>query len=663
MFKPERLVRITIQVPAQFISVATATLARFKLLHLVRIGETHLGHLGYVAETDGDLLEEFEGLFKGIKVLLEALEIRPEPVALSELIIPEKEIFKTRERLGEVTQEVESVMNDLRITREKLLEKETLRDKLDFLPPDLDLSRLLSCQFVNWMIGLVPARGLEKLQESLLEVHRAFIHIGTLGQRAVILVFGLRGDWPIFERALRGAFFEKIEIPTQVSGTAAEMMENLRSEIAELGEKKKELSRQSEIFQKKFGAELLILKEKIIQSRNILSARRHFGKIDKSYLISGWIPERLFEALKEELTKATQGQVVIEKVDPDDLREVREGIIRIPILFNNPMLISPFERLSGLYGTPRYKEVEPTIFFALSFLLMFGMMFGDVGHGAVLFFLGHLIFRRFYKYVDYGIILMECGIVSALFGFLYGSIFGLEDVIPAVWFRPMDNISYFIKVVLALGVAMVSLGVVLNLINALRLREYEGLLSTTGLAGGLFYWALVGLGVKYLITGKLVPAELTVFGWVAAVLMTIIILHRPLYLLMVKKERIGEVVKKEGFFTEIVESIVELFDGLIRYVANTISFIRVAAFALAHAALFIAVFSIADLVAHEKGGGVLYWLALAVGNVVIILLEGLVVSIQAVRLEYYEFFSKFFRGGGEKFRSFDREIGSEERRL
>jgi vacuolar-type H+-ATPase subunit H len=91
--------------------------------------------------------------------------------------------------------------------------------------------------------------------------------------------------------------------------------------------------------------------------------------------------------------------------------------------------------------------------------------------------------------------------------------------------------------------------------------------------------------------------------------------------------------------------------------------IRVAAFALAHAALFMAVFSLADLVAHGKAGGILYWLVVAVGNIVIILLEGLVVSIQVIRLEYYEFFSKFFRGGGDLFRSFDREIGSEGKKV
>jgi V/A-type H+-transporting ATPase subunit I len=201
---------------------------------------------------------------------------------------------------------------------------------------------------------------------------------------------------------------------------------------------------------------------------------------------------------------------------------------------------------------------------------------------------------------------MECGVFSAIFGVLYGSFFGLETVIPAFWFRPMENIPYFVKVTLILGVTLVSLGLVLNLINAVRLKEYEKLLSAGGLAGALLYWMAAGLGVKYLLTGQVAPGELTVLGWTAAALMTVMVLHRPLYRLIVKRERPGHIIKQSGLVTELMESIVELFDDLIRFVANTVSFIRVAAFALSHAALFIAVFSIANIVSHEKGGGISY---------------------------------------------------------
>lgn len=657
MFKPEKLVRVTIQVPQQFVSAATATLAKFRLLHLVRIDETPLGRLGYLAETVDDLASEYEGLFNQVKSLLEALEVEAAAVLLDETVIPEKEIFRLRERIQEIREEAAPVVDSLRTAEQRLAERKRLKERLSFLPADLDFSRLSGRRFIDWRLGLVPAGGLEKLEESLSGIHHALIDLGTIEQQAAIMVFGLKSDGPVFERALKGAFFERAEMPEGLSGVTGQIREGIESEISGLEEEKRRLSKESHTLRDRFGAELLVLRERLIAGRLILTARRFFGKVDSTYFLSGWLPARLLDSLREELSRVTGGQLVFETVDPEDVREVREGIVNIPILFNNPLLIRPFEKLTGLYGTPQYREVEPTIFFALSFLLMFGMMFGDIGHGGVLFLLGYIIFRRYYRYIDYGIILMECGVSSALFGALYGSLFGLENVFPALWFRPMQNITYFVKLTLLLGVGLVSLGLILNLVNCVRLKDYKALPTAGGLAGTLFYWMLVGLGVKYLVTGQLAPAEVSLFGWVATGLAAIMVLHRPLYRVwgrLTRKRPQG--APSEGILTEIMESIVESLDNLIRYLASTISFVRVAAFALTHAALFLAVFSIADTVATEKGGGFYYWLVIVLGNIVTILLEGLVVSIQTVRLEYYEFFGKFFRGGGEKFRSFDREI-------
>lgn len=659
MFKSEKLARITIQVPEEFISPVTAALARFRLLHLIRIEETHLGQLGYIAETDAGLVNEFDSLYQEVEALLGVLDLPLKAMVLREPVIPEKEIFRAREHLASIKSESESVLEELVAVERKLKDDRALCERFKLLPGDLDLSHLSHPHFVHWAAGLLPVQGLEKLEESLSQIHHAVIEMGVLQERGVILVFGLKKDRQILERSLKSALFEPIEIPAGVSGTVKQQITSIESGISDLEATSQRLEVQKASFQSKFGSELLTMRERILLARQVLSARRFFGKIDKSYLITGWIPIRLFPDLEAEIKSITKGQAIMERVDPDDIRAVREGIVKIPILFNNPILISPFEKLTSLYGTPRYREVEPTIFFALTFLLMFGMMFGDVGQGGVLFLLGYIIFRRFYRYFDYGIILMETGVSATLFGFLYGTVFGLENLIPALWIRPVDNIPYLIKVTLSFGIALVSLGMILNLINALRLNEYESLLGASGLAGALFYWIFAGLFMKYLLLGRVAPSELKFWGWACAALMTIMILHRPIYRMIFQKEHPSHLFRQAGLWTGLLESVIELFDDLIRFLANTVSFIRIAAFSLSHAALFAAVFSIADIFAHEKGEGISYWLVVAVGNVVIILLEGLVVSIQTVRLEYYEFFSKFFRGGGEPFKPFDKEIGSQ----
>jgi V/A-type H+-transporting ATPase subunit I len=336
-------------------------------------------------------------------------------------------------------------------------------------------------------------------------------------------------------------------------------------------------------------------------------------------------------------------------MSPEPVPGVREGALKIPILFSNPYLLRPFERLTRAYGTPGYGEVEPTPFLAIGFLVLFGLMFGDVGHGAVLLGLGYLIFRRFLRYTDYGIILMECGVSSMIFGFLYGSFFGVEGLLPVIWFSPLKNIQYFIKISLLFGLGFISLGLILSFINALRLRRER--LPAADLLAALMYWIVAALGLRYLVTGALVWDF-----WVSLVVSLVSLSLIALFIfqkLRAAPERPQPQAEGRGML--ILEGAIEVIDGTVRYVANTISFIRIAAFALAHAGLFIAVFSLAETLGRMKGGGILYWLTIAVGNVIIILLEGLVVSIQTIRLEYYEFLSKFFHGGGEPFTPLDRK--------
>jgi V/A-type H+-transporting ATPase subunit I len=259
----------------------------------------------------------------------------------------------------------------------------------------------------------------------------------------------------------------------------------------------------------------------------------------------------------------------VEVLSPEAIPGAREGILKIPILFNNPYLLRPFERLTKAYGTPEYGEVEPTAFLALSFLLMFGLMFGDVGQGAVLFLLGYVIFRRFFRYTDYGIILMECGVASVIFGFLYGSFFGVENLLPVLWFSPMQDIAYFIKIAVLFGVGAISLGLILGFINSLRLKTPR--LPAAGLLAALIYWVLAGLGVRYLLTGALEWDFWVAVGVGGVILLMGIYLLRHLCLNLPQPRR-----NRRG--RQLLEGIIEVVDGTIP-VAFT-SLYRITAFAM-----------------------------------------------------------------------------------
>jgi len=642
-------------VPEAAIAAVTKVLAQFRLLHLIRIDETPLGPLGYRAEIDGELLEEYEGLLQAIQKLLSLLQVPALEVAPDLEVIPEKEVFRVREELAQLQQEIEAAGGSWQGVEQQLAEKRQFLEKLQLLPAELDLSALTQMHLVNWAIGLVPTAGLDKLEASLAAVHHVILEGGQHQQQSVVLALALKKDWPVVERALTAALFEPLTLPQGLTGPVADNLAALATAVADLEARQQEEAEQRRTLQQRYGRRLQELAGRLTAARQLLLARRLFGKVDSSFIISGWLPARLLDDLKAALEQVADGQLLFEQVNPEDLREVRTGIIQIPILFNNPLLISPFEKLTTLYGWPRYREVEPTVFFALSFLLLFGLMFGDVGQGAVLFLIGYGIFRRSYRYLDYGIILMECGFFAALFGVLYGSVFGLETVLPALWFRPMENISYLIRVALTVGVTLISLGLILNIINAIRLREYEKLFGASGLAGAILYWLGVGLAVKYLISGRVEAWELQAIGWLTVALVVFMVVQRPLWQWW-QQHQGRTAAAKIGWGTAILEGIIEIFNDLLQFIANTVSFIRVAAFALAHTALFIAVFSVARVLSRESGQGLTYLLTIALGNVIIILLEGLIVSIQTVRLEYYEFFGKFFRGGGEPFQPFDQEL-------
>ncbi|MBA2849227.1 hypothetical protein G4V39_00520 [Thermosulfuriphilus ammonigenes] len=654
MFRPERLTRIVIKVPEEFISSVTAILARIKLLHLVRLEETPLGKLGYRGELDPDLFKEYEAIIHRLNILIKGLEIPMVPPPLREEVIPEREIFHLRECLQNIEKKASRIINKKIALRQRISDSQRLIEKLRLLPGDLEPEALEGLHYTGFALGLIPLAALAKLEEALSQIHHATFKLSTLQERAVVLVFGLKRDWPTFEAAFKGVFLEKIELLSSLKGKVTEILTKEEKKIQDLEVEREHLEKEIQDLRKRYGPELLSLREKALWGRTILSARRFFGKIEKIYVITGWIPKRLVEKVKKEILAITRNQAQIELLDPQEIREVRQGIIKIPVLFNNPYLIRPFERLVGLYGTPSYEEIEPTPFLAITFLLMFGMMFGDLGQGGILALLGYYIFRQVPRYLDYGIILMECGLSSMVFGLLYGSLFGLENIIPALWMQPLKDITSFLKASIFWGLIILSLGVVLNLINILRQKRYEALLSTGGLAGALFYWLAMGLLVRYFLSGQVSARELEFFAWTAAALVILMILHRPIYLLFRRKspKRIFE----RGIFSYLVEATIEVFDGLLRYFTATVSFVRVAAFALTHAALFVAVFSLADLLARQGGQGLGYWLVVAVGNLFIILLEGLVVSIQVLRLEYYEFFSRFFHGGGEPFRPFTQDI-------
>jgi V/A-type H+-transporting ATPase subunit I len=300
---------------------------------------------------------------------------------------------------------------------------------------------------------------------------------------------------------------------------------------------------------------------------------------------------------------------------------------KVPSCLQHPRILQPFAGLVKLFGVPRYQEIDPTLIFTFAFLCLFGMMFGDVGHGASLMLLAWLLRARFPPAVPP--LLGAAGTASMVFGFLYGSVFGHEQLISPLWVSPADDPLRILQAGIYTGIGFILVTSVMSVVNLLGEGHFrEALWDRRGLAGILVY-----LGGIYAFSRWLATSEFGAREWVS--------LLGPLGLLLAYRGWMAEGSPAERLLVACIEGL----DTAMGYLTNTLSFMRVAAFSLSHAALAVTVFTLADR--YPAPG---QWLLLVLGNALIVALEGGIVAIQVLRLSYYEGFSRFFRGDGHAFR-------------
>ena len=318
-----------------------------------------------------------------------------------------------------------------------------------------------------------------------------------------------------------------------------------------------------------------------------------------------------------------------------------------PTKLKNPKIFKPFEMFIRMYGLPNYQEFDPTIFVAITYSIIFGAMFGDVGQGLCLFVGGMLLYK--FKKLNLAAIVGSCGIFSTIFGFCFGSVFGFEDVIEPLWLRPTEamttlpfigNLNTVFVVAVALGMGLVLLMMVFHIINSLRAKELgEALFDTNGVAGLVFYGAVAAVVVLFM-TGHSLPAGIVLVVMFAVPLL-VIACKEPLTNKLNKKKELIEGGK--GMF--VVQAFFEMFEVLLSYFSNTLSFVRIGAFAVSHAAMM----QVVLMLAGAENGGTPNIIVIIVGNLVVCGMEGLIVGIQGLRLQYYEFFSRFYKGDGREF--------------
>lgn len=353
----------------------------------------------------------------------------------------------------------------------------------------------------------------------------------------------------------------------------------------------------------------------------------------KFFVICGWMPYEQAEEVKKLMND-----------DPDIYYDTNVGSvishITPPTLIKNPKFFKPFESFIRMYGVPRYNEFDPTIFLALTYTFIFGIMFGDVGQGGLLIIGGALLY--FKKKIDLAAIISCAGVFSVIFGFMYGSIFGFEDIIKPIWSNPMHKINTVLIISIAFGIGLILFTMILNIINGIRAKEWDRVFISPNGVTGLIFYSFVLTAIVLALLGKPAPA-----AWILAIFiglpLIIMGLEKPISNLMKGKKKLIE--ESKGTF--FIEAFFELFDVLLSYITNTISFVRIGAFALSHAGMMLVIMELSNA-SHGNPN----WLIVILGNILVMGMEGLIVGIQVLRLEYYELFSRFYIGDGKEFKSY-----------
>lgn len=569
----------------------------------------------------------------------------PEPTEKLQEDIRIKEAIKIVDKADTAVNSIQEKLKSLEDS--KVAANESLRKIQPFRALHFDVSKILDFKFIKYRFGKFPKEYYLKFKKMVYDNTKAFF-LDCYDDMEYVwgVYFATEEMADKVDVVFTSLHFERIFIPDEYEGTTEEACIALEQKIAGLDAEIEAMQQKKQQLLKELAPKVFLAKEKLTIYANNFDIRKLAACTDKGektyFILCGWIAEEDEAKLERDLQQDKQITCFSEE-------EHNNIFSTPPTELKNPKIFRPFEMYIRMYGLPAYNELDPTVFVALTYAFFFGVMFGDVGQGLCLFIGGMLLYH--YKKMDLAAIVGTCGVFSTIFGFMFGSVFGFEDVIEPIWIRPLDKMSqipfvgklnYIFIVTIALGMGVILLTMIFNMINSYKTKDLEkGILDTNGLAGFLFFGSIIAVVVLFM-TGHRLPGGIVL----------LVMFGLPLLVIALKEPIMNAVQKKakllpEGTGMYITQTFFELFELLLSYFSNTLSFVRVGAFAVSHAAMMEVVLMLAGADTGNTNVVVLIF-----GNLFVCGMEGLIVGIQVLRLEFYEMFSRFYRGTGRAFKPY-----------
>jgi V/A-type H+-transporting ATPase subunit I len=579
------------------------------------------------------------------------------PLAIFKLMTPVKVnvsadnwqslLENTNQKILSLKQEIETLNGSLAGMSEKNLELTGLKRMLQSMEyVDADLGAIGDIKLIYVAFASMPIKNCEPFHTAITDLPLVTKQSPLTEEECFLAVAAPAKHKEEVERILRTYHAEIFVMPQDFPNNVKEALKEVNRRLKDNEEKEKTVKETI----KKLGEEnkdhLASLKETSENILALLTAEKKILQTGRLATVKGFVPQKKFKELTETVNTKMEGKALVLE------NELSESVVP-PSKFVHGRFVKPFEEITKLYGLPNYNEVDPTPLLAFTFPVLFGLMFGDLGHGLVLLIGGLIVGslikgNQGMKNVCY--IMAACGISSCVTGVLFGEFFGIK--FTPLWFSPFENVFSFLLFALFVGIAQISAGVVIEMSNYLLKHNAADALLTS-LPKLLFF-----VGGVYLIA----TCQLDFGAWFGGPILApvipfiILVAGKPIY------KKIAKPIETHASEHPEQETVVGRFfegaDFLTRILSNTISYSRILALLMAHWALLLVTYTVAGLIETGFGGIVgliVAALVIVVGNIGVLALEGLVVFIHTLRLHFYEWFSKFYGGVGNEFKPFKQE--------
>ncbi len=554
-----------------------------------------------------------------------------------------KTLYDFERYVSGLEKQLGSLIDEKRECYKEISEKGAAIKQLNHLKGmNANFEQVFSCEYIHLKLGKLPIDSYSKL-EYYDEVF-FFIPFDKDKQFYWGMYFCANKDKAIIDEIFQMLYFEPVTVSPYIQGTPEKALEELNDAVNRRSLRAEQIDEELAKLSKERRDEMQKVYDQLAMRESIFGLRKNAAELSGKFFLKGFVPKSASQEFKKKVGKIRSVSVTILPADS-------EPDLTPPTKLKNGWFSRPYISVVEMYGVPVYNGINPTLFVALSFTLLFGIMFGDLGQGFVVFLAG--LFMSFKLKNKYGGLLSRCGLSSMFFGFMYGSFFGFEDFLDPVYEaigwgkKPLeifDQTTFILISAVAIGVAIILMSMILNIITGFKQHDYEkAIFGCNGIAGIVFY-SSVGAAV----VGKLAGFSLTTPMYIIFLIVVplVCIFCRVPFSIAAKYKRwqLSEDPEEGGIGNFIVENFFEMFEFLLSYVSNTLSFLRVGGFVLCHAGMMLVVMTLMNSFSAAAQP-----IVLVVGNAFVMAMEGMIVAIQLIRLEFYEVFSRFYEGDGIPF--------------